>query len=539
MEETSLMGPQSDAAPAPFEGVGPERRGLPLDMLEDAVRRLRVTLAAILGGLLFALVFNTVLTEVGLDTARKFSRGHQIGFIIAFVLALGMLFVTRSRKLHPQRILDIGVGYVLASGFLIAFMYCLGGFEPFESIRGPSWLVVWVVLFPIVVPGTPGRTLFVSLATASMMPLALWITVLLGNPGPGTEQAIAIIVPTYVAAAIALVPALIINRMNRDVVLARRMGSYHLDELLGRGGMGEVWRASHRMLKRPAAVKLIRAEATGQEDPEHIRQTQRRFEREAQVTASLNSPHTVELYDFGRTNEGTFYYVMELLDGVDLQTLVERFGPLPPERVAHILRQTCDSLGDAHHVGLVHRDIKPANIFVCRRGLHVDFVKVLDFGLVKATRMEGDESLQTAANIVSGTPAYLPPEVAQGATLDGRADLYSLGCVAFWLLTGQTVFHGESAMQLALKHVQEEPVRPSKRSEISVPAALEDVIMLCLEKDPGNRPASAEALDALVAQTNLAPSWTPERAERWWRQHRPERAPEEASPASAAAPAAR
>jgi len=306
---------------------------------------------------------------------------------------------------------------------------------------------------------------------------------------------------------------------------------------LGRGGMGEVWRASHRMLKRPAAVKLIRAEAMGHGDAERIRSTQKRFEREAQVTASLHSPHTVELYDFGRTSDGTFYYVMEMLDGVDLQSLVRRFGPLPAERVVHILRQACDSLADAHHVGLVHRDVKPANLFVCRRGLHVDFVKVLDFGLVKATHAEGDDTLRTAANVISGTPAYLPPEVAQGAALDGRADLYSLGCVAFWLLTQQPVFLGDSAMQLALQHVQEKPTLPSKRTELEIPAALEQIVMQCLEKDPNNRPASATHLDELLARTGLAESWTPERAERWWRQHRPERAPESTATTGAAAAA--
>lgn len=538
MDDTVLIRPDTDAARAPRPAAAPASGRLPLDMLEAAVRRLRVTMLAVLGGLLVGITVKSILSASGLERPEMFTRGHQLGLLVALALTLAMYFVTRSRRLHPQLILNIGIAYVLTSGFVIALMYCMVGFLSYELIRGTSWLVVWVVLFPLVVPGTPARTLFVSLATASMMPLALWVTVLFGNSSPSPEQIVHIVLPTYVAAAIALVPALIINRMNRDVVRARRMGSYHLDDLLGRGGMGEVWRASHRMLKRPAAVKLIRPESMGHDDAQRIRDTQKRFEREAQVTASLSSPHTVELYDFGRTNDGTFYYVMELLDGVDLQTLVERFGPLPAERVAHVLRQACDSLADAHHVGLVHRDVKPANIFVCRRGLRVDFVKVLDFGLVKATRVDGEDTLRTAANVVSGTPAYLPPEVAKGAAVDGRADLYSLGCVAFWLLTGQTVFCGEGAMQLALQHVQEQPAPPSKRSELEIPEAIESIVMRCLEKDPKDRPASATELDELLKGSGLAQMWTAERAELWWSQHRPERRVAPTEPSGSVTPAA-
>ena len=538
MDETAVIQPEVDASQAPGFVAAPTSAALPLDLLENAVRRLRIMMLTLLGCLTVALSINLIMSGMGLTTRGRFTRAHLLGILVAFVLTLVMYLVSRSKRIQPQRILHLGIVYVISSGFVVAFLFCLGGFQPSETIRGTSWLAVWVVLFPLVIPNTPVRTLLVSLATASMMPLALWVTVLLGNPGPTADQAVPIVLPTYVAAAMALVPAFVLQRINRDVVRARRMGSYHLENLLGRGGMGEVWRASHRMLKRPAAVKLIRAEAMGSDDPQSIRHTQKRFEREAQVTASLHSPHTVELYDFGRTQDGTFYYVMELLDGIDLQTLVERFGPLPAERVVHILRQACDSLSDAHHVGLVHRDVKPANLFVCRRGLHVDFVKVLDFGLVKTTRMDAGDSLRTAANIVSGTPAYLPPEVAQGTTLDGRADLYSLGCVAYWLLTGHTVFDGQGAMQQALQHVQEQPTRPSKRTELAIPESLESIVMQCLAKDPSQRPATAAQLDTLLERTGLALAWTADRAERWWRRHRPERVSEPLASTGHAAPAA-
>ena len=232
------------------------------------------------------------------------------------------------------------------------------------------------------------------------------------------------------------------------------MGSYHLEDLLGKGGMGEVWKATHRFLARSAAVKLIMPSALGAKDEAAAQVTLRRFEREAQTTASLRSPHTIELYDFGVSRDGTFYYVMELLDGLDLQTLVAKHGPQPPERVVFLLRQACHSLYEAHKAGLVHRDIKPANIFMCRYGTDLDFVKVLDFGIVKREQMAGKEEAQlTAVGMISGTPAYLAPEMAlaEGPT-DGRADLYALGCVGYWLLTGQLVFDKANAMAMVVAH---------------------------------------------------------------------------------------
>jgi serine/threonine-protein kinase len=252
----------------------------------------------------------------------------------------------------------------------------------------------------------------------------------------------------------------------------------------------------------------------------------RRFEREAQATAALHSPHTVELYDFGVTRDGTFYYVMEILDGIDLESLVRRFGAVPPERAAHFLLQACDSLADAHHVGLVHRDIKPANLFTCRRGLKYDFLKVLDFGLVKSSWAEqAADARLTTEGMAAGTPAYMAPEVAMGqSALDGRADLYGLGCVAYWLVTGEHVFKGTTPMQVALQHVQATPVPPSQRATVPPPPALEEAILWCLEKDPARRPADADVLAARLSATGLAALWTSVRARQWWEQHVPARA---------------
>jgi serine/threonine protein kinase len=223
--------------------------------------------------------------------------------------------------------------------------------------------------------------------------------------------------------------------------------------------------------------------------------------------------------------------VMEILEGIDLESLVRRFGPVPPERAVHLLLQACDSLSDAHHAGLVHRDVKPANLYSCRRGLKRDFLKVLDFGLVKWDWADEAADVRLSAEgMASGTPAYMAPETALGNhAIDGRVDIYALGCVAYWLVTGRLVFTGESAMQVALQHVQAPPVPPSRRTELPVPPALEEAILWCLEKDPARRPADAEALAARLAAIGLASQWTAARATAWWDAHLP--APASAPPA--------
>jgi serine/threonine-protein kinase len=314
----------------------------------------------------------------------------------------------------------------------------------------------------------------------------------------------------------------VVYGLGLDVADARRMGSYRLERLLGSGGMGEVWLARHRLLARPAAVKLVRPElfASGGDPTYNIALS--RFEREAQTTASLRSAHTIELYDFGVADDGTFYYVMEVLDGLDAQSLVERFGPVPAERVVHLLRQVCASLGEAHEKGLVHRDIKPANIHVCRHGRDVDFVKVLDFGLVKTVDATGPARL-TMDGAISGTPAYMAPEQILGhREPDARSDLYAVGCTAYWLLTGQLVFEGRSTMEMLMHHAHTVPVPPSQRTEMPVPHALDRLVLACLDKDADRRPQSADELSAalLVGQERI---WSRENARDWWDQHQPDR----------------
>ena len=299
-----------------------------------------------------------------------------------------------------------------------------------------------------------------------------------------------------------------------------RVGSYSLIEQLGSGGMGEVWLARHQLLARPAAVKIVREAAVGAGEDAHALRL--RFTREAQATAELQSPHTVQLFDFGLTDTGSFYYVMERLRGMDLQRMVERYGPLPPARAVFLLKQACLSLSEAHALGLVHRDIKPANLFICRLGPQYDFLKVLDFGVVSRQARESTASI-TVTGMVLGTPAFLAPELVSGdGPFDGRADIYALGCVAFWLLTGRPPFEAGDAMSMLMHHSSTAPLPPSTMSEESVPADVDALVLECLSKAPSLRPANADVLWERLSKLSVADRWEPRHARVWWELHDPE-----------------
>ncbi len=298
------------------------------------------------------------------------------------------------------------------------------------------------------------------------------------------------------------------------------VGSYELLGRIGRGGMGEVWRARHRTLGRLAAVKRIRAGALS-DDAEIVATLLKRFTREAQAMARLTSPHTVRVYDFGATDDGVFFYAMELLDGVDLRTLVERHGPLPPARAVHLLRQACESLEEAHRAGLVHRDVKPANLVVGRAGIRSDFLKVVDFGLVKSLAGVLDETQLTTAGAAAGSPAFMAPEVVLDEPFDGRADVYGLGAVAYWLLTGRLLFQERTAIRTLMAQVDREPAPPSAQAAEPIPQALDALVMRCLAKRPEDRPASMAELDAALAALPLDRPWTATDADAWWGAHGP------------------
>lgn len=298
----------------------------------------------------------------------------------------------------------------------------------------------------------------------------------------------------------------------RSALKAKQLGQYALDDKIGAGAFGSVYRAHHALMRRPVAVKLLEMETKNEN-------TIARFEREVQLTSQLTHPNTIALYDFGRTPEGVFYYAMEYLEGLTLDGLVKKYGAQAEGRVIFILRQVCGSLAEAHEIGLVHRDIKPANIFLTRRGGMPDFVKVLDFGLVKANN-SGDQIELTAASTTLGTPLYMSPEaVERPHTVDARSDLYSLGAVGYFLLTGEPLFHCLTLGEVLVHQLKESPERPSARLHKLVATDLEDLILRCLAKDPAERPATARTLEIALARCQNANDWTREEAEKWWQQH--------------------
>jgi serine/threonine-protein kinase len=387
-----------------------------------------------------------------------------------------------------------------------------------------SWNVVVILVFSMIAATAPRKILLASLVAATTDPLAVWVRHVTGGAVPSLFDTFLMYLPNYTCAIVATLPSHVFQGLGRRLREAQELGSYRLVELLGQGGMGEVWRAEHRLLARSAAVKLVRPEVLGAANEAEVHLALHRFEREARATAALNSPHTIQIFDFGQTDEGRFYYVMELLLGRDFETIVKTFGPMPADRAVFVLRQICHSLADAHARGLVHRDIKPANIYLCRMGLEYDFVKVLDFGLVKMSHPTSlQQTLVTGDHRTTGTPAYMAPEIVLGESeVDRRADVYALGCVAYHLLTGQLVFEADTSMKMLLHHVQTAPVPPSRRTELPIPKELDDLVLACLEKDPRNRPQDAEEMFRLTCACRCSNGWTQELAKQWWETHLPE-----------------
>jgi len=521
MTEPVSLAPKTEDALSMVSAGRAARPGLPMELLQDIARRLQVLCLLVMGLIVAGLI-------IGELTLPPTDRPMRIGAeVLTWLATIATFFVARSGRLPAGRLLALGQAYevVMALGIsLITVEY-----NWFESTRvGMLWspVAVWVLLYPIVVPNTPRATLIASALAAVTEPLVAVGFALFGDDTlPSATMFLRLVWPNIVAVALATLISKIVFGLGEQLKKARSMGSYHLVERLGAGGMGEVWKATHRLLARTAAVKLIRPETLGRTDEAGVATALRRFEREAQTTSALRSPHTVELYDFGVSRDGTLYYVMELLNGVDFQTLVDKHGPQPAERVVHLLRQACHSLYEAHQTGLVHRDIKPANIFVCRYGADLDFVKVLDFGIVKRAQLEEQdrrEAQLTAQGMITGTPAYIAPEmaIAEGA-VDGRADLYSLGCVAYWLLSGQMVFDKSNPMAMVVAHSSEIPKPPSQRTELEIPEALEQIVMRCLAKDPADRPQNARALSEMLSTLSLDREWSEARKEEWWHTYGP------------------
>jgi serine/threonine protein kinase len=495
---------------------GAANRQLAGRLLESAVQRLGTI--GLFGTLGFAAY---VLWLVALGWGRLGALSPiALGVSISgAVLSLALLGVSKLPKVPPQRVVELGNLYLFASCLALGILRHAEPSSPGELLRQVSPVVIPMLAFAALIPSVPSKALWIMLVAGAMDPFGL--VLMRAHTHYSARELLVVLSSPLLAALIAQQVSKVVHQLTEGIVKAREVGSYKLVERLGVGGMAEVWRANHRMLRRPAAVKLIRPKVLLDHGPADSERLLRLFTREVRTTASLRSPHTIQVYDFGITSEGAFYYVMELLDGIDLMTLVERFGPQPAERVASMMTQVCHSLREAHARNFVHRDVKPANVLTCALGGDYDFVKVLDFGLVLDRHLTSQE-LEDEQQFV-GTPAVMAPEMLRfQAPVDARADLYQLGCVGYWLLTGKRVFEAETRHDMLVMHAHQKPLTPSRRIDRAVHPGLEAIVMQCLEKNPNKRPQTARELSDALSALAFEHPWTDERAELWWKQHRPE-----------------
>jgi hypothetical protein len=459
---------------------------------------------ALLARMTFA-ISGTFFAAVAIVDLVSAAAQHELAGRLSHGLATAVALVTwqvlrRPRRLSPAQLSTVD----LASTLVICLgMLGTGTFAPQPYGFYTAMLAVTHVSIAraVLVPSLPWRTLILGVACFAGFPLVRTTLPSADAFGAGGGMIEAILWSVSGVAVSALVSRVIYGLEERARV-ALQLGQYTLEEKIGEGGMGEVYRAHHAMLRRPTAIKLLLGNRT-----ESMLQ---RFEREVQLTARLTHPNTISVYDYGRTPDGIFYYAMELLDGLTLETLVERHGPLPPGRAIHLVRQVCGALHEAHRAGLIHRDIKPANIVVGRRGEIADFVKVLDFGLVREVRADA----RPEGEQMVGTPLYMSPEaIEHPGAVDTGTDLYSLGVVAYFLVTGREPFHGP-LVQVLLDHVNTAPPPPSALAP--VPADLEAVILSCLAKSPADRPRDAMALAHRLDACAAATAWGEAEAEAWW-----------------------
>jgi serine/threonine-protein kinase len=483
----------------------------PADVLRASRHRVRI--AALLGTAGYALFFVLQLSGV-IPISDLERRIDVIQNGISLVLCLALLGVAAWSTLGDRRVLTIALVVEVLITAMISVADPWASFLHTGDVPGLTWLVPIVILFPLLVPARPRTTLLVSSLCAATMPAGLLVLSSLGQVTVGGADYVAALTAGVVAVGIASVAARAVYGAGEQIAAARRVGSYELEERIGSGGAGEVWRGRHVLLARPAAVKLILPE-TLQGPLEARDKALARFTREAQVTAELTSPHTVRLYDFGIGDEQSLYYVMELLDGLNLQHFVYQYGALEPRRAVHVLAQMCHSLGEAHARGLIHRDVKPSNVFLCTLGRDRDVVKVLDFGLSRPALDDGERAV-TREGAVMGTPGYMAPEQIYGAPVSPATDLYALGCVAWWLLTATTPFESDEPGVLLRMHAQSPVPSLRERSQRAIPPRLEALVMACLAKESNQRPHDADCLrDELLASID-EPPWSAVDASAWW-----------------------
>jgi hypothetical protein len=441
----------------------------------------------------------------------------DVAAIITTFLGIGTLWLARRPGVEPSLILNVFAAYEIAAALGVSLFENWGAGPESIYLRGVPLVALVIMVFPLVVSTTLMRQTLTALLAGAMYPLSIAVSHLLnGTTWPDGPTLIVANVSVGLAVMLACFPSTIVHddswRVQRSV-----LGNYRLLNRLARGGMGEIWRAEHVRLRRHAAVKFI-SPRPGQGAEMVPSDLERRFELEARVVSSLRSPHTVELYDFGFATDGTPFIVMELLEGMDLETFVDDFGPVTPARTIAILQHVCRSLAEAHTKGLVHRDLKPANIHISRDGIEPDFCKVLDFGLAHfhAARVPDPDHNGLSSTVV-GTPSFMAPETIRGQGYVGpQADIYALGCTAFWLLTGRSPYEADSVKEMLTAHLHSEPRSLQALSPNPVPEELDAIVRSCMHKNPSQRPSSAEdlleRLDALRAEN----PWTRADSLRWW-----------------------
>ena len=453
------------------------------------------------------LVLDGAVVLLGVETTRPVARQP----LLAVAVLWGTAWLALRRWTFSRTALGAIDATIVLVGCPIALLSTLID-DPVQSFTYLPALVVFLgsVGRALFIPSRAGRTFLVSLGiAAAVLGVAAAFEPMNDLVPPVRPLSTWSLAWSTCAVALATVASRVIYGLRQQVRKALQLGQYTLEEKLGEGGMGTVYRARHAMLRRPTAVKLLPPEKVGESSLE-------RFEREVQLTALLSHPNPVAIFDYGRTPDGIFYYAMEYLEGVDLESLVRLHGPQPPARVVHALKQVCGSLGEAHESGLIHRDIKPANIILCERGGTRDVAKVVDFGLVKD--LEEAEGI-TQADTLTGTPLYLAPEAIRGEDVDGRADLYAVGAVGYYLLAGRNVFEGKTLVEICGHHLHAAPTSPSERLGRSLPPKLEAVILSCLEKDLARRPRTARELARALDACDDVEAWTEEQACAWWDDH--------------------
>jgi serine/threonine-protein kinase len=487
-------------------------------------RRLRVAALIALAGFAVFLVRNLITRPPTIDSATNVFHTVVVA-VLTFCSALLWSHVLLS--IRALRLLELSMFGVMAAFFAYLQYYGMHEgqvlsyakpeyqAEVLELANGTTslrWFVL-IVLYGTFIPNTWRRCAMI-VGILAVTPLVLTFLVchdcaVMGqHTGPALFR---LSVAVGMAAAIAIFGSYKIAELQQEAYAARQLGQYQLRRRLGSGGMGEVYLGEHILLRRDCAIKLIRPDQAG--DPTNLS----RFEREVQAMATLTHWNTVEIFDYGHADDGTFYYVMEYLPGMTLQELVERHGPLPPGRAVHFLRQICAALHEAHCKGMIHRDIKPRNVIACRRGGVYDVAKLLDFGLVQCIGLEKEASKLTVQGAILGSPPYMSPEQAIGKNnIDARTDIYSLGSLAYFLLTGQPPFSRDSAMEMLVAHVHEQPA-PLTDHRPELPLDLQEIVLRCLNKDPDNRFQDVDSLDRALADCACADQWDRDRAAEWWK----------------------